>query len=488
MQGKNNPIRFMSNSEIINSGSDVRKDGLSRFLFPLIVLLTLFSPKASAQQYATLFWMQGIPQSNYANPALIPQPGYFFGMPALSSIYLNASNRGFAIDDFVRRNEFDETYWDNEGLFESLVKKNLFHAEASMEWFSFGLRRRANFLSFGLADKISLIMAYPGDLARLVLNGSKEFMPAQGAGDFAGFSMNHLHYREFSMSFAREFSSVFAIGLRGRVLFGLRNQWVKNARFELYPDPSGDGLLLHPEVMLNHSSSKSLGLLDAGPFRFPASYGVNDFRASLDNAGAAVDLGMVIRPATNFSLAFSVLDLGFLGWKEGVENYLIRGSSEYDGIDAEDFFSSRFIGNMESFIDGVPDYFQVAMTKKGYRTLLAPKFLTSAGLELSDRHQLALLSQGMLYEGRMYPSFTLSYNVRPSRATGLSLAWSAANRNYYNIGLGMHANLGPFQIYAVGDNLLGFIVPNHVQWNSVHVGFNWVFDYRPQTEDPIYSW
>lgn len=454
------------------------------FLFVLFGII----PGAVSQQYNTLFWMQGIPQSNYVNPALIPQARYHAGMPALSSIYLNTSNRGFAIADIVRRNELDETYWDTEGLLHVLDDHNLFQANVSIEWFFFGFRSNANYFSFNFSDKINYHMAYPPDLARLVLDGGDGFGGPTNAEAFSGFEMDHLHFREFGMSFSREISPYFSFGLRGRALFGIRNQWTDRAAFELAADPSGEGVLLHVDVSLNHVAGRSLGLLSDLPFQAIPDYKLNDFSVNFKNLGAALDLGFVLQPPGKFSLAVSILDLGFINWNDGVENYLIGGSSGFDGIDPEHFFSSYFISNMEHFLDGIPDHFQVSMTQSGYRTLMAPKIYGSVGMALSDRHQIALLSRTMIYGGRLYPSYTFSYNVKPSRATGLSLAYSIANQSYANIGLGMHANLGPFQFYVVGDNVLGFIIPNQVQWNSLQVGFNWVFGYRPETKDPVYTW
>ncbi len=453
-----------------------------------LIALFWFIPGAVAQQFNTLFWMQGIPQSNYVNPALIPQARYHAGMPALSSLHFNASNRGFAIGDIVRRNELDETYWDTEGLLHVLDDHNLYQANVSVEWFSFGFRNDANYFSFKLSEKINYHMAYPPDLVRLVLDGNDGFGGPVNTGAFSGFEMDHMHFREFGISFSREVSPFFSLGLRGRALFGIRSQRTDRAAFELVADPSGEGMLLHTEVSVNHASSRSLGLLEDRQFRFIPEYELNEFRANFKNLGAALDLGFVLRPPGKFFLAVSILDLGFIDWKDGVENYLISGSSGFDGIDPEQFFSSYFISNMEHFLNGLPDHFQVSMAQSGYRTLMAPKVFGSVGMAFSERHQLALLSRSMIYGGRLYPSYTFSYNVKPSHATGLSLAYSVANQNYANIGLGMHANLGPFQFYVVGDNVLGFIIPNHVQWNSLQLGFNWVFGYRPVTEDPVYTW
>jgi hypothetical protein len=445
-------------------------------------------PGTAAQQYNTLFWMQGIPQSNYANPALQPQALYHAGMPALSSLYLNTSNHGFSVADMVGRDELDEKYWDPESLLQALDDHNLLQANAYMEWFSFGLKSRANYFSFNFSEKIDYHMAYPEELARLVLQGNDGFTGSPEADAFSGFEMDHLHFRELGMSYSREVSPSFSFGFRGRALFGIRNQSTDKAAFELAGGPAGEDILLHTEVRLNHTSGQSLNLNGDHPFQLVPAYELNDFRVNFKNLGAALDLGFVLHPAGRFSFAVSVLDLGFIDWKDGVENYIITGSSEFDGIDPEHFFNSRFISNMESFLDGIPDYFQVRLTQSKYRSTLSPKVLGSVGMALSERHQLALLSRNLFYNGRVFPSFTFSYNVKPSDATGFSLSYSVANRSYANIGLGMYANLGPFQFYVVGDNLLGFIIPNHAHWNSLHLGFNWVFGYRPEIVEPDHTW
>ena len=61
----------------------------------LVFFLLGLSVCANSQQEATLYFMNGIPQNSYLNPAFIPTSKFSFGIP-LSSVYVQYNNNGFS--------------------------------------------------------------------------------------------------------------------------------------------------------------------------------------------------------------------------------------------------------------------------------------------------------------------------------------------------------------------------------------------------------
>jgi hypothetical protein len=455
-------------------------------LLALLGGLLLAPQKASSQAYNTLYWMQGIPQSSQANPAQFPQPRVYAGAPLLSSLYANLSNQGFVAGDVVRRDARDEVYWDEDRLLDRLDKRNMAGLELQLEWVSAGLRGDRDFISLGVSDKATAYLAYPEDLARLVLRGSDAF---SGPADFSGAAWEVIHYRDLSVSYARKLGGFITLGLRGRVLFGLANQRLHHYSMALVADTARAGhQLLEADWRLWQAANTSGGTSPREPFSFGGAAGSYDARTNLNNAGAALDAGMVVSAGTRWSIALSVIDLGFIDWQQGGRELRLDGTVRYQGIDGQDFFDDGFVANMEEFIDGLPDHFEEQRTTVTYRSHLSPKLYGSVAYAPGGRHRLALLGRGHLFDGHWYPSLTASYNVQASPSLGLTLAYSMANGRQGHIGAGIHANLGPLQLYLVGDNVLGIIIPDQSSWASMHLGLNWVFGYKPLPERPLHSW
>jgi hypothetical protein len=468
---------------------------MKRYLLKLalpILFLSLAAGNSYGQFYNTIFWLQGIPQSSYSNPALMPQPRFYFGMPGVSSIYAGAGHSGFAIKDFLRKDSMDALYWDEDNMLGKLKNTNLLDFDAHVELLAFGFRANRNYLNFNITENVSSRFAYPKDFMVLLLKGNDQFMQEDRLGDFAGLGLDYMHYREFGMSFSREWTDRLTAGVRLKALQGLSNIWFERSEMSLLTNPETYGLLLDANLLVNVSSPVPFSPLDSldSDFGFEPDY--YDYMANFKNLGGALDFGLTYKATERFTIALSATDIGFIRWKQDVENYAFDGTFEFEGIDLVDFFGANGNENsgFDQVLDSLKNVFDITETTMAYRQMLPARFYASVAYDLGPRHKLGLLARGELYNGTMYPSFTFSYNVKPIHAFSLALTYSVIHWNYANLGAGFNLNLGPMQFYFVSNNMFGAIQPHVIQSASAHFGLNWVFGYRPKKEEviPSISW
>ncbi|MFP4288378.1 MAG: DUF5723 family protein [Bacteroidales bacterium] len=466
-----------------------RKKLFKSFIIVVWVLL-MGSPSLKAQQYYTLYWMQGIPQSMQSNPALQPNVNFYLGFPAASSVYAGAFHTGFALQDLIKRNEMTETFYINEqSMLAALKDRNFLTAEYSHEWLTFGFRSGKNYYSLNVSDHLSGRFAYPKDLMYLLLEGNYHFVQEDRPANFGGLAMDMLHYRELGLSFSRHWSDNLSAGIRAKFLQGQANISFNDSKLDITTQPSFFELLLESDLGFNTNLPFAVAPLDSlGSSEFIDFNNDEEILSYLTNPldqGFAVDLGVVYKPFDRFTIAASARDLGFINWKSNPENFRLSGEFEFEGLELNDFFEegSEFEG--ESFTDSIVDLFSREETANEYTLMLPTKLFASVAFDLTDMHKLALLGGGQFYSGAFYPSFTASYNFQPINHFGTALSYSVVNGNFNNVGFGAHLDLAFLQLYLVFDNFFGATRPHTLQTFTVHFGVNIVAGHKKTEKDPV---
>jgi hypothetical protein len=473
----------------------------------LAVFVVFMASNLKAQQYNTIYWMQGIPQHVYSNPAHQTDANWYIGMPGLSSIYAGYGNSGFGISDLLKKDANGEFYWDEASFLEGLGRKNILYTDMQYEALAFGFRyKEKNYFNFNFSEKVGVQFGYPKDLFLLLLEGNNHFLENTDTGeaDFSGFGINAIHYSEFGLGYSRILNDMFNVGGKIKVLFGHANAYMSPNDLRFHTDPETFALSLYTDVSVHTSLPMEIGpisLTDDGEennesgndFEFdPMEYLVN-----FNNLGFAADLGIIYKYDEKITFALSVVDLGYINWKSNVESYRITGDAVYDGIDIGNLFALGGFVELPEDEEEQGDPFETALenleidySQKSYSLFLYPKIFVSAKYQVTDIHSFSVLARGNFFENKLYPSFTLAYNIQPIKPVGLTLAYSVINYTYTNIGLGFHLNLYPFQLYLVADNIFPALQPHTIQTATVHIGINWVFGYRGKSDPskPMCGW
>ncbi len=471
----------------------------------VLCLTTLFftGKDIVAQQYNTIHWMQGIPQSTYSNPGLQTHANGYFSMPLASSIYFGAFHTGFQPSDLLRKGEGENSFYiDTDNMLSKLRDNNYLSINYEHEILAFGFRGGMgdSYFTFNITEKINTRFGYPKDLMYLLIKGNSYFMNDDVSADFSGIGFDAIHYREFSLGYNKQWTNELKMGMRTKFLFGMSNLEFEKTDISVYSDPQTYDMTTHANILIN-SSQPFLGIeVDDDDFKETdvdeKELDVEDYSGNIQNFGFAVDLGGVY-DIGNFSLGLSVLDLGFIDWRTDLDNLEIEGDFDFEGVDieVEDFLDDDN-GNdeadtehfVETLIDTIGESFNIKQTNDPYYTILPPKLLFSATYNITDIQKIGLMTEVEYYKESFYPSFTFAYSIQPIRAIGASLSYSVIHDNLTNLGFGLHLNLFPLQFYVVGNNFFPALQPHTLQNFTIQTGLNWVIGYKLDRTLPLYSW
>ncbi len=467
-------------------------------LFPSLLFLLLISLQMQAQQYNTLYWMQGIPQSNYANPALQPIGNYYIGFPAASSVYGSFYNTGFAPKDLLKKDQQGSLYIDDQSLINSLKNNNHLISDFNFGIISFGFRTKGkNYFSFNINERVENRIGYPKDLFKIALEGNDAYMQSVTTAQFGALGLDFNHFREIGIGFSRSWTENLTIGIRAKALQGMANVSFAESSLGLFTGQDNYQMLLNANLLVNTSLPFTLAPLeDLDPdtaFDLDEEDMIN-YVLNTGNPGFAVDIGAQYVILDKIFLAASITDLGFISWNSNVENFTLNGDFEFKGLDLNDLF----LGDDEEgdddpfdgYLDSIINLFDRQETNLNYRNPLSTKVFLSAAYGFTPMHKIAVLGRGEIFNGQLFPSFTLSYNFQPINRFGSTFSYSIIHGNFHNIGFGMHINILPLQIYVVTDNLFWAMQPHTLQNFNIQVGVNITggFTRKNDTSAPIFRW
>ncbi len=439
----------------------------------LAMLLVMLSFGAYSQVDLTLYNMKSIPQSVYNNPAAVPNSKLNIGLPVISSMYFYVSNSGFAYSDLIKRRADDSLNVDINNAISEMGDKNFLGFATAIDLFSFGIKVKRNYFCLNITEKASFNFTYTKDFFDLFENGNTKFQGKSANLSDLGFDATH--YREYGLSMAHELNDKWTIGGRIKYLYGMENISTDQSDLTLYTDARTYDLALTSGVNVNTSAltnngSKAYDDLDAGDYFF-----------GQHNHGWGLDLGGHYKMNEKWNFSASMVDLGYIHWESNVKNYRANTTTyNFEGIDLINFVHDT-ADKGQNILDSLNDAFKPAETKEAYNTSLSTHFYLGGNYVMNEKRFAGLLLRGQIFKGIFIPSATLSINQEVGRHLAVSLSYSALNRSYNNIGLGLAANAGPVQLYVVSDNVLGALQPLDAHTFNVHFGINLIMG-RPKKD------
>ena len=442
------------------------------FRFFLVLALSLFGTIASfAQQDLTLYNMEVVPQRMYVNPAFFPSYSKVnIGLPAISSNYLSLSNSGFKYSDLVRHRADDSLYIDYNNMLSKLAKRNYISSSIRIDLLSFGFAVKNNYFSFNATEKIDVRFSY-----------TKDFMSFLGKGNGAslgqeqnfGFGLNMTHYREYGLGYSRKIDDRLTVGGKVKYLYGMENISTERSNVSLTTDPNDFSLTAKSDIKINMSGLDSTSTNNIS--KDPSAY-----LSKRKNNGMGIDLGGTYKLTEKISLSASMIDLGFIKWKDdshmNIQSHDKNASFTYKGIDLNNFINKDSTNNpTKKVTDSLQKVFKLDSTHNTYTTKLSTQLYLGGNYYFREKINVGAVAYGQFFDKKIHPALALSFNQRLGRWLNYSVSYSMYNRSYNNIGLGMGLNLGPVQLYTVSDNLLGAIFPQNTKNLHLHFGINLTF-------------
>lgn len=427
----------------------------------LLFIFLLF--RVSAQQDLTLFQFSGIPQNNLVNPALMPEDKFVIGLPFLSSVYTTYNNRAFTLDGSLLDNGTLQI--DPTTLVNSMDKKNFLNAQAYDQWFLFGFRLKNHYFKIGISEKASFDFTYPKSLFDFILRGNASFLGERV--DIEDLSLNAIYYREVSLGYATEINDQWQFGAHLNLLFGLANIRTQSANFSIYTDPESYDVTLNGFIEVNTSGLEEL------------EGEATSFLTTSGNFGLGIDLGGVYKLNEKWKFSMSLVDVGYIKWKNDLKTYVNKSTSIHlTGLDIKDFvidgdFDSDSLGN--EIRDSLENEFSFEEIEKRYSSSLSPKWYGGAKFSINGKHHVYTSAMMQFYPTSTRFGLSLGYELNLNKFIGFTANYSLYNNSFSNIGLGVRLRGGPVQFYIASDSMLASF--NLLSYQSIHFrfGINFLF-------------
>jgi hypothetical protein len=439
---------------------------MKKILIPLFLIFFVFQMDIVAQNSNAMYFMWGVPQSVRLNPALNPVSNFSMGLDysfKFSNNFLDLNSvmqYDTELDSTVLisgSREMQADFLDGLGKISSLSTQFKGNAHTAF---------RINNLYLGFEinmGNINTSLNFPKDLFDFFINGNIE----NTEFDLTGIGVRSFSYNDIATRISYDFTDALTIGIRTKLLFGIH--YFDMTKSDISANLSQDEWSYDLDLNVNMSFPAPLGQLDSfgiaeeltGNFNFESNdiEFAQDYRDFLNNRGFAFDLGGKYTLNDQLELSASIIDIGYINWKDNVYNISITDQVSFtgmpvdnDSLDFDTYIEDSLLNALE------PEY-----TNNAFKAWLPTSVYMGVKFSPTRYLDLGFLSKNTISLGVIEPSFTASANLHLFKRTfAVNLAYSYDNRNFQNLSFGFHKrflplpiNLIPYPIYTylLFDNL-----------------------------------
>jgi hypothetical protein len=442
-----------------------------------------------------------IPQNHLLNPALRSTNSAYVGIPVLSGFTINVNNNFLNFSDIFIKGGADSLLpflhpgYDPDEFLSKIKEKNSIEPGFTMPLLGLGFSAGKDMYFFlDIIDKFEGNVVIPKDLFRFSLLGAEDFVGSDF--DLSALRANLKYYREIGMGFSRNFSRRLRVGVKAKLLFGIASASIDTRTLALsVKDEFSQSL--DADVMVNLSAPLDVYISPDHKFdsiafddsRFDSGRGVRDFMFNNRNFGLGLDLGATYEVNTKLSVSAAITDLGFIKWKSDLTSIHIKSKFDFNGLDLPDVYDGTT--TIESAVDEVLDSLENSYTitdlSTPFKTYMPFGITFGGNYDVTDYFNVGLLSYSRVLAKQVKQSLTLSGNLNLGSSLSLSLAYTAANHRYDNLGAGLAFRAGFFQFYSIVDRIPlswnrvtnsdgnSFSVPSNLNTINARFGINFVF-------------
>ena len=453
-------------------------------IFILILLIT--STVAFTQQSNTMYFMQKNPQSHLLNPAIQDNCKFTIGglpvnaTPVLGQVflpfYLNINITNFNYNTIIHKGEgkySDSLVVDIPKLINKLSKNNYINFETHLNILSLGYKLKKFYFTIGLTEKFDFKFNFSRDLLQLPWYGNGH--PANiGRSMEMTIGLNAVHYRELALGTSWEKTDKLTFGAKVKILFGMMNIKTYGKGNQLITDNVFFGFNAKTDTKIS-------GSLPSVNFQYNDTTGEIDtvitedfdgkkYLLNFKNPGLGLDLGAIYKYTDKITFSASLIDLGFIRWKDHTFNATDNGEFYYKGMDVTPMINPNDSTDVpQLLLDSLESIFKITGSNKYYSSYLTPKLYLGGSYQLNEKLGFGALARIERYPKLFHTSFTLSANYVPIKWFSLSGSYSFQNDKYYDVGLGFALKFGPYRMFLVNDNVSGMIFPQktrNLNWRT----------------------
>lgn len=429
-----------------------------------LTLLLISSVVFVNAQGITAQFMDNLPMAGYNRASFFPKYRYSTSITPVSNIYFEM-NTSFSVKDIIYKVEDGVAHINIGDFLNGMPKVNFFNTNFNYELFHTSFKIKNNFFSVGLTSKTFAELRIPRDVFLLAWKGNGHYIGNRASLDNIGIDMRN--YNELSIGYTRNFNDAFHIGGKLKLLQGIMNVNTERSIFGITTDTA--------TYWLNMDYSFKMNI--AGPFDTNGFEGINSPSDILGfgNFGLGFDIGGDMNINEKFNLGMSVVDIGYIQWKNNVKSYSIdNGSLSFRGIEIDTSFNFDFGDSaIKVMTDTLMEKFQPIRSTEPFLTPLNTRVYLFANYKINDKNKAGAIYQSRLGGKYNQMSLSLLYQHRLLKFFDINASYTMTNLGYSKIGTGFTFRIMGSHFYYVTDDIISFFLPQNAK--SLSFNFGWYY-------------
>ena len=442
--------------------------------------------KVNAQNRPILYDFANIPQTLLFNPALENTNKFHVGIPLLSGVYAEYGNSGFTLFDLFANDGTTFTDKVNQVLTQ-LDERDFGTIHSQVELINVGLRLRKNiYLNFGFYHEIDGIAYYPRDVITLLNEGNAAYVGRI-------FTISQLNFKFDALGVAHIGASIkinenLSVGGRLKMYSSAFNFQTRNNVGSFTTVLGSNNLYTH------YLTNLDINFYSSGLFRNDefisdgSSYFKNTFFGP--NSGLGIDLGVAYQISPQLQFSASVLDFGFIRYKEDNQNTSVNGSYTFEGVNFQ-----YDPNNAVDYWGQITDAFKAQVTttdnQDKYTAWRPTKFNAALKYSFGERRSKICYDNNFkdYYTDAvgahlftifrpLYPQVALTgfYQKAISDKLQAKVTYTIDDYSYHNLGLGLSIQISKLQLYTTFDNIFNYGNITRANNISFQIGANLIFE------------
>lgn len=450
-----------------------------------------------AQNKQIMYDFKEVPQAMLLNPGIETGLNMYVGVPLLSGISFQAGSSGASVNDFFANDGLDINDKIRERALYGMKPTDDLSGTYQVEILNVGFRSKKNpdnFYSFGIYNEGDAIGYWFKDYAILGFEGNADRLNQR-------FDLSHLKTRGemvnvFHFGINKRIDNKLIVGVRGKLyssIFSFKS--TKNKGY--FVTTSGENNLLASTLVadMQLQTSGLNSIKDANDDGTGVGSVLTKRGLLGGDLGVGVDLGFTYQLNRKTTVTASILDLGFIMHSTDVRNYTLKGQATVEGVEV--ILPEDLIGTGRDFwqelVDEVDGLIPYEENQDSYISFRPTKLYGSIRYNFGEQNRSmqdcdckAGGSRGSLgypnaVGGQLYvinrprgPQVAVTgfYQRNFGKAISLKTTYTVDKYSATNIGFGANLNLGPVNLYAMADNLVGYRNLAASQYASFQLGIN----------------
>lgn len=431
---------------------------LYRILIVIALVGSAFAMRAQSDGLVFSLLPQ-MPYNNYLNPGIrVPYNGIVgFGISNINCNVYNSSVRYTNIyktingEDVIDAAKFVNSL-DDQG--------NFINMDFSMDIVNAGFRVKKWFFNIDWRMRMNTEFDYSRDFVGLFVFGNGHYLGADNPCDF-NIGVDATMFSEIAVGAQYDVNDKLTVGIRPKLLGGIANVTVNNKDTKIYTDEDSYSISADVNIDIKAASvleSNIKRMKDITNIFKDDSINGGRMLDISENVGFGVDFGASYKINDKWSVAAGVYDLGYIKWtetkqKQKVSNGVVVNDAVFGSLDELTDMELDYSSMMDKVIDAV---WGDDSLKKGpdYKTSLRTRIVLQGFYEMNPMVRFSAIGQLYKMKDGMKPAITLAYSGVYWDHLNFSLSYTLSKATGSAIGLGLGLHAGPFNIYAVADNIL----------------------------------